>query len=68
MTMFLNLEPWFDMYLRYRNSIVLNHNPFIAFNPDPTTNDPVSFTYFVMVLHHELVDDLNEMLHWISLI
>jgi carnitine O-palmitoyltransferase 2 len=29
------IEPWFDMYLRSRQSIVLNYNPFIAFKPDP---------------------------------
>lgn len=28
-------EPWFDMYLKARESIVLNYNPFIAFKPDP---------------------------------
>ena len=28
-------EPWFDMYLRARESIVLNYNPFIIFKPDP---------------------------------
>ena len=28
-------EPWFDMYLRARESIVLNYNPFICFQPDP---------------------------------
>lgn len=33
--------PWFDMYLRYRDSIVLNHNPFLSFNKDPTTDDPL---------------------------
>ncbi|XP_013002104.1 carnitine O-palmitoyltransferase 2, mitochondrial isoform X2 [Cavia porcellus] len=27
--------PWFDMYLTARDSIVLNFNPFMAFNPDP---------------------------------
>ncbi|KYO19374.1 spermatogenesis-associated protein 9 [Alligator mississippiensis] len=27
--------PWFDMYLRARESVVLNFNPFMAFNPDP---------------------------------
>ncbi|XP_006879756.1 PREDICTED: carnitine O-palmitoyltransferase 2, mitochondrial [Elephantulus edwardii] len=27
--------PWFDMYLAARDSIVLNFNPFMAFNPDP---------------------------------
>eukprot|EP00795_Rhopilema_esculentum_P002490 gene2490-18153_t len=34
-------EPWYDMYLRYRKSIVLNHNPFIVFNRDPNTSDPL---------------------------
>lgn len=28
-------EPWFDMYLRARESIVLNYNPFIAHAVDP---------------------------------
>ncbi|XP_067846412.1 carnitine O-palmitoyltransferase 2, mitochondrial isoform X2 [Heptranchias perlo] len=28
--------PWFDMYLAARESVVLNFNPFISFNPDPT--------------------------------
>lgn len=27
--------PWFDMYLSARESVVLNFNPFISFNPDP---------------------------------
>lgn len=27
--------PWFDMYLSARESIVLNFNPFMSFNPDP---------------------------------
>ncbi|XP_077005725.1 carnitine O-palmitoyltransferase 2, mitochondrial isoform X2 [Tamandua tetradactyla] len=27
--------PWFDMYLAARDSVVLNFNPFMAFNPDP---------------------------------
>ncbi|XP_028666703.1 carnitine O-palmitoyltransferase 2, mitochondrial [Erpetoichthys calabaricus] len=27
--------PWFDMYLAARESIVLNFNPFMSFNPDP---------------------------------
>ncbi|XP_053103148.1 carnitine O-palmitoyltransferase 2, mitochondrial isoform X2 [Hemicordylus capensis] len=27
--------PWFDMYLKARESVVLNYNPFMAFNPDP---------------------------------
>jgi carnitine O-palmitoyltransferase 2 len=26
-------ESWFDMYLRDRRSVVLNHNPFIGFTP-----------------------------------
>ena len=35
------LEPWFDMYLKYRDSIVLNHNPFILAADDPNTTDQV---------------------------
>ncbi|XP_062994892.1 carnitine O-palmitoyltransferase 2, mitochondrial [Elgaria multicarinata webbii] len=27
--------PWFDMYLGARESVVLNFNPFMVFNPDP---------------------------------
>ncbi|KAM3619291.1 uncharacterized protein V6R79_005625 [Siganus canaliculatus] len=27
--------PWFDMYLSGRDSVVLNSNPFMSFNPDP---------------------------------
>ncbi len=30
-------EPWFDMYLRARDPIVLNYNPFIAFIADPNS-------------------------------
>lgn len=29
------LGPWFDMYLKARESVVLNFNPFMVFNPDP---------------------------------
>ncbi|KAK5869344.1 hypothetical protein PBY51_024069 [Eleginops maclovinus] len=29
--------PWFDMYLSARDSVVLNSNPFMSFNPDPKT-------------------------------
>ena len=35
------LEPWYDMYLKYRDSIVLNHNPFILAADDPNTTDQV---------------------------
>ncbi|KPP59902.1 carnitine O-palmitoyltransferase 2, mitochondrial-like [Scleropages formosus] len=28
-------RPWFDMYLSARDSVVLNFNPFMSFNPDP---------------------------------
>jgi len=31
----LVVAPWSDMYLKGRMSVVLNHNPFIAFNDDP---------------------------------
>ncbi|XP_032237594.2 carnitine O-palmitoyltransferase 2, mitochondrial [Nematostella vectensis] len=34
-------ELWYDMYLKERNSIVLNHNPFMCFidDPKPEQND-----------------------------
>ncbi|XP_061593336.1 carnitine O-palmitoyltransferase 2, mitochondrial [Cololabis saira] len=28
-------DPWFDMYLSARDSVVLNFNPFMSFTPDP---------------------------------
>ncbi|XP_066478950.1 carnitine O-palmitoyltransferase 2, mitochondrial isoform X2 [Tiliqua scincoides] len=31
----LILGPWFDMYLKARESVVLNFNPFMVFNADP---------------------------------
>ncbi|XP_066913642.1 carnitine O-palmitoyltransferase 2, mitochondrial-like [Clytia hemisphaerica] len=34
--------PWFDMYLKYRDSIVLNHNPFILTADDPHTTDQLT--------------------------
>jgi len=34
--------PWFDMYLKYRDSIVLNHNPFILTTDDPNTTDQLT--------------------------
>ncbi|KAA0198979.1 hypothetical protein HAZT_HAZT010761 [Hyalella azteca] len=35
-------EPWFDMYLKDRASVVLNYNPFLAFKfPEPPMNDPL---------------------------
>ena len=27
--------PWFDMYLKAREPVVLNFNAFMSFNPDP---------------------------------
>ncbi|KAA8589220.1 hypothetical protein FQN60_012585 [Etheostoma spectabile] len=33
----LHLSPGFDMYLSARESVVLNFNPFMSFNPDPKT-------------------------------
>ena len=34
-------EPWFDMYLKDRQPIVLNYNPFISYidDPRPAYND-----------------------------
>lgn len=34
-------QPWFDMYLADRKSLVLNYNPFIAFKNDETTTNQV---------------------------
>ena len=33
------------MYLKYRDSIVLNHNPFVLTNDDPHTNDQVKICF-----------------------
>jgi len=43
--------PWFDMYLKDRRSVVLNHNPFMMLQDDPRAE------YNNQVLH---VDHL----HW----
>ncbi|XP_075412422.1 carnitine O-palmitoyltransferase 2, mitochondrial [Tenrec ecaudatus] len=58
--------PWFDMYLASRDSIVLNFNPFIAFNPDPkpeyndqltrATNLTVSAVRFMKTLRASLLE------------
>lgn len=58
--------PWFDMYLTARDSVVLNFNPFIAFNPDPkpeyndqltrATNMTVSAVRFLKTLRAGLLE------------
>uniref|UniRef100_A0ABI7ZFZ2 Carnitine O-palmitoyltransferase 2, mitochondrial n=1 Tax=Felis catus TaxID=9685 RepID=A0ABI7ZFZ2_FELCA len=58
--------PWFDMYLCARDSIVLNFNPFMAFNPDPkseyndqltrATNMTVSAIRFLKTLRAGLLE------------
>ncbi|XP_021565786.1 carnitine O-palmitoyltransferase 2, mitochondrial [Carlito syrichta] len=58
--------PWFDMYLTARDSIVLNFNPFMAFNPDPkseyndqltrATNMTVSAIRFLKTLRAGLLE------------
>ncbi|XP_028368982.1 carnitine O-palmitoyltransferase 2, mitochondrial isoform X1 [Phyllostomus discolor] len=58
--------PWFDMYLTARDSIVLNFNPFMAFNPDPkpeyndqltrATNMTVSAVRFMKTLRAGLLE------------
>ncbi len=40
-------EPWFDMYLSSRDSIVLNYNPFIAFKNDPNPGQ-MNQVYFLI--------------------
>ena len=44
--------PWYDMYLSYRDSIVLNHNPFMMFKDDPVAenNDQVQLQCTVTFL------------------
>uniref|UniRef100_A0A8C5NX02 Carnitine O-palmitoyltransferase 2, mitochondrial n=1 Tax=Jaculus jaculus TaxID=51337 RepID=A0A8C5NX02_JACJA len=58
--------PWFDMYLTARDSVVLNFNPFMAFNPDPkpeyndqltrATNMTVSAIRFLKTLRDGLLE------------
>ncbi|KAI5938077.1 Carnitine O-palmitoyltransferase 2, mitochondrial [Manis javanica] len=58
--------PWFDMYLTARDPIVLNFNPFMAFNPDPkyeyndqlsrATNMTVSAIRFLKTLRAGLLE------------
>ncbi|CAK6441136.1 unnamed protein product [Pipistrellus nathusii] len=58
--------PWFDMYLTARDPIVLNFNPFMAFNPDPkseyndqltrATNMTVSAVRFLKTLRDGLLE------------
>lgn len=58
--------PWFDMYLTARDPIVLNFNPFMAFNPDPkpeyneqltrATNMTVSAIRFLKTLQDGLLE------------
>ncbi|XP_032756677.1 carnitine O-palmitoyltransferase 2, mitochondrial [Rattus rattus] len=58
--------PWFDMYLTARDSVVLNFNPFMAFNPDPkseyndqltrATNLTVSAVRFLKTLRAGLLE------------
>ncbi|XP_055978326.1 carnitine O-palmitoyltransferase 2, mitochondrial isoform X1 [Sorex fumeus] len=58
--------PWFDMYLTARDSVVLNFNPFMAFNPDPkseyndqlirATNMTVSALRFLKTLRADLLE------------
>ncbi|KAK2706367.1 carnitine O-palmitoyltransferase 2, mitochondrial-like [Artemia franciscana] len=59
-------EPWFDMYLRDRQSILLNYNPFMAFVDDPkpeynrqdirATNFLISALRFMKSLRSELLE------------
>ncbi|AWP11502.1 putative carnitine O-palmitoyltransferase 2 mitochondrial [Scophthalmus maximus] len=58
--------PWFDMYLSARDSVVLNFNPFVCFNPDPNaeyndqlvraTNMVCSAVRFMKTLRAELLE------------
>jgi len=43
--------PWFDMYLKDRRSVVLNHNPFMMMQDDPRAayNDQVLCAYHLQL-------------------
>lgn len=41
------LDFWYDMYLKDRRSIVLNHNPFLTFHDDTRNPSQVSTYYFI---------------------
>ena len=43
--------PWYDMYLSAREPLVLNYNPFMAWKPDPLTNDQVLQWEVILVMH-----------------
>jgi carnitine O-palmitoyltransferase 2 len=57
---------WFDMYLRDRQPIVLNYNPFISFVDDPKTayNDQIiratNFLISAIRCLHEFVKSRKE--------
>jgi len=46
-----SLGPWFDMYLKYRDSIVLNHNPFMLTTDDPNTTDQVRHYFSEVIIY-----------------
>ena len=49
--------PWFDMYLKDRRSIVLNHNPFLMLQDDPRPeySDQVCTELFVYTSRYYLL-------------
>jgi carnitine O-palmitoyltransferase 2 len=53
---------WFDMYLKDRRSIVLNHNPFMTFNADPRnpsqTDRASQIIWSAVRFHNSLRDNL----------
>ena len=42
-------EPWYKMYLSVRDPLVLNHNPFMAWKPDPNNNDQVYYRQTIIL-------------------
>ena len=42
-----HVEYWYDMYLKDRRSIVLNHNPGIVFKQDPRTPSQVRYNIII---------------------
>jgi len=56
--------PWFDMYLEYRDPLVLNHNPFLVFKAIPELanqvhcNDNRECIFYVKLLTCRLMSQL----------
>jgi len=56
--------PWFDMYLKYRDSIMLTHNPFVLASDDPNSMDQLTratkLIYSSLLFKNSLDDNVLE--------